>query len=111
MSNASNFNRNQRVTNISDFLAFDHNNPQYSSSNRGYVGQDKSNYSLSPNHTKLPSNNFGYFVYALKTLIFNKAIRIHQEMLSCQEDLNKSEQILQCFILSRIIQEISTQLG
>ena len=48
---------NQRVTNISDFHSIEHH-PQYSSSSRGYVGQDKSNYSLSPNHAKAPSNNF-----------------------------------------------------
>ena len=54
------------MTNISDFHTIKHNQ-HYSGSSRGFVGQDKSNYSLSPNHTKVPSNNSGYFMYGLST--------------------------------------------
>lgn len=69
-----NYHQNQRVTNISDFHTIEHNQ-QYSGSSRGYVGQDKSNYSLSPNHTKVPSNNSGYFMYAVSST--NQSYRVN----------------------------------
>jgi hypothetical protein len=44
---------------ISDFHTIEHA-PHYSSSSRGAMAMDKTNYSLSQNHTKVPSNNSGY---------------------------------------------------
>jgi hypothetical protein len=43
---------------MSDFRTIEHA-PNYSSSSRGAMQLDKTNYSLSPNHTKVPSNNSG----------------------------------------------------
>ena len=44
---------------VTDFHTID-NAQHYSGSSRGAMQVDKSNYSLSPNHTKAPSNNSGF---------------------------------------------------
>lgn len=48
----------QNRNNVPEFHSIDHAQ-QYSSSSRGAMGMEKTNYSLSPNHTKAPSNNSG----------------------------------------------------
>ena len=58
-SHDNQINPSKIINNKNEDLYLQKHSQQYSSSSRGGMGIQKTNYSLSPNHTKVPSNNSG----------------------------------------------------